>query len=55
MNVLSDCLAIAKEKRVMVLDQIASDVKPETKSGYQLISRKQVCSSSYTHARVMVL
>ncbi|XP_067942006.1 mediator of RNA polymerase II transcription subunit 17-like isoform X2 [Watersipora subatra] len=41
MNVLSDCLAIAKEKRFMVLDQIASDTKPETKSGYQLMSRKQ--------------
>jgi len=41
MDVLSDCLAIAKEKRLMVLDKIGNDFS-ESKSAYQLVTRRQV-------------
>jgi len=42
MNVLSDCLSMAREKRVMVLDQIQNDSAENRATAYQLVARKQV-------------
>ena len=41
MHVLSDSLSVAKERRLMVLDQVQSEPL-ESKSAYQLVTRKQV-------------
>lgn len=46
---LSDCLSIAKNKRVMVLDKIESSSPSESKSAYQLMTRKAV-----SHLKVQV-
>lgn len=42
MNVLSDCLSIAKNKNVMVLDKIESSTSADSKTPYLLSTRKVV-------------